>query len=189
MPIPARVCSHIRCPACWKRRKSRRWWTSSRTPAQLGKDAGFDGIEIQAANGYLIDNFLRDGSNKRDDAYGGTVDKRARLLREVVEAVAKTWAAERVGVHLSPLNSFNGMSDSDPAGHFTRIAQLLGAYGLSYLHVIEPASAQAVTPLIRQAFQGPLILSSGYNPRAGATGCDIEGWRSGRIRRSVHRQS
>jgi N-ethylmaleimide reductase len=131
--------------------------------ATLAKEAGFDGVEVQAANGYLIDTFLRDGSNTRTDAYGGTVDKRARLLLEVVEATAKIFGADRVGVHLSPLSDFNSMSDSDPFGNFTRIAGLLDGYGLSYLHVIEPASALAVTPLIRQIFRGPLILSSGYN--------------------------
>ncbi len=131
--------------------------------AALAKDAGFDGAEVQAANGYLIDTFLRDGSNHRTDAYGGTVEKRARLLLEVVEVVAEVFGAGRVGVHLSPLSPFNGMSDSNPAENFTRIATLLGVYDLGYLHVIEPASAQAVTPHIRQAFRGPLILSSGYD--------------------------
>jgi N-ethylmaleimide reductase len=133
--------------------------------AALARQAGFDGVEIQAANGYLIDTFLRDGSNKRDDAYGGTVVKRARFLLEVVEAVANVWGEERVGVHLSPLNTFNGMSDSDPAAHFVKIAKLLDNYGLSYLHVIEPAQSPKITPLIREAFRGPLILSSGYTQR------------------------
>jgi len=133
--------------------------------AVLGKQAGFDGVEIQAANGYLIDTFLRDGSNKRSDAYGGTVVKRARFLLEVVEAVAKVWGEERVGVHLSPLNSFNGMSDSDPVAHFVKIAKLLDNYALSYLHVIEPAQDARITPLIREVFRGPLILSSGYSQR------------------------
>lgn len=131
--------------------------------AALARHAGFDGVEIQAANGYLIDTFLRDGANRRTDAYGGNVIKRARLLLEVVEAVAQVWGPDRIGVHLSPLSSFNGMSDSDPAGNFTGIANLLNDLGLGYLHVIEPAPAQAVTPLIRQVFQGPLILSSSYN--------------------------
>jgi len=131
--------------------------------AALARQAGFDGVEIQAANGYLIDTFLRDGANQRTDAYGGTVEGRARFLREVVEAVAAIWGADRVGVHLSPVNSFNGMSDSDPLGHFTRIAEILDGYGLGYLHVIEPAAAPQVTPAIRSAFQGPLILSSGYD--------------------------
>ena len=130
--------------------------------ASLAKQADFDGVEIQAANGYLIDTFLRDGSNRRTDGYGGTVEKRARLLLEVLEVVASVWGEDRIGVHLSPLSSFNGMSDSDPAANFTRIAQLLGGYDLGYLHVIEPAQVPQIVPLIRQAFDGPLILSSGY---------------------------
>jgi N-ethylmaleimide reductase len=130
--------------------------------AELARHAGFDGVEIQAANGYLIDTFLRDGSNVRTDAYGGTVEKRARFLIEIVEAVAQVWGDDRVGVHLSPLSSFNGMSDSDPATNFTRIAQLLASYDLGYLHVIEPALAPDVTRRIRQVFDGPLVLSSGY---------------------------
>lgn len=130
--------------------------------AALAKQAGFDGVEIQAANGYLIDSFLRDGSNKRTDAYGGTLEKRARLLLEVIEAVGRSWDAGRIGVHVSPFNSFNGMSDSDPVTHFSQLAKLLDSRGLAYLHVIEPASTPQVTPLIRQAFHGPLILASGY---------------------------
>lgn len=130
--------------------------------ARLAKDANFDGIEIQAANGYLIDTFLRDGSNKRDDAYGGSIDNRLRLLLEVTEAVAKVWGSDRVGVHLSPLSTFNGMADSDPEGNFTHIARVLDRLNLSYLHVIEDAQAPRVAPLIRQAFGGPLILASGY---------------------------
>jgi len=100
-------------------------------------EAGFDGVEIHAANGYLIDQFLRDGSNRRTDAYGGTLENRARLLQEITTAVCAAVGADRVGVRLSPENGFNDMHDSDPQQIFNHVAGLLGDYGLAYLHVVE----------------------------------------------------
>ena len=89
-----------------------------RRGAELAKQAGFDGVEIHGANGYLIDQFLRDGTNRRTDRYGGSAENRVRFLLEVTEAVVAVWGADRVGVRLSPLGGFNGMSDSDPATTF-----------------------------------------------------------------------
>ena len=102
-----------------------------RHAATLAKAAGFDGIEVHAANGYLLDEFLRDGSNKRTDAYGGSVDNRARLLLEVLDAVCPVWGADRVGVRLSPVQPFNDMRDADPKGTFSRVVELLGRFGLA----------------------------------------------------------
>ncbi len=144
--------------------------------ARYAREAGFDGVEIHAANGYLIDQFIRDGSNRRTDAYGGTVQKRLRFLLEVTEAVAGAWSADRVGVRLSPVNDYNDMQDSNPTETFTQAADALDRFGLAYLHVVEdleqgPQSApqQRVGPHIRAAFKGPLILNGGYDAQTGAS--------------------
>lgn len=131
--------------------------------ARNAKDAGFDGVEIHAANGYLIDQFLRDGVNKRDDSYGGSADNRARLLREVTAAAIESFGPYRVGVRLSPYNAFNTMSDSDPLKTFTRAAELLNDYPLAYLHTVEASDAArpSVTGAIRKIYKGVLIANEG----------------------------
>jgi len=140
-----------------------------RVAAENALEAGFDGVEIHVANGYLLDQFLRDGSNKRTDAYGGSLENRARLLHEVTDAVVAVWGADRVGVRLSPLNSFNSMSDSDPQGTFTYVAEQLGRYGLAYLHVVENTfeadAGDALTvdfAKLREAFGGTYMANGGY---------------------------
>ncbi|MEI6437277.1 MAG: alkene reductase [Candidatus Omnitrophota bacterium] len=132
-------------------------------------EAGFDGVEIHGANGYLIDQFLRDGVNQRTDDYGGSVSNRARLLIEISEAVCKVWGKDRVGLRLSPSGTFNGMSDSDPAKHFLYITEKVSELGLSYLHVIEPDEsdirhgAKAVdSALLRKIFKGTFLSCGGY---------------------------
>ncbi len=132
--------------------------------------AGFDGVELHGANGYLIDQFLRDGTNQRTDAYGGPVENRVRFLVEVVEAVTGVWGADRVGVRFSPTGTFNSMSDSDPVSTFGYAAQTLDRFGLAYLHVVEPTSgrfavpgAPIVAPAIRERFHGSLILNGGFD--------------------------
>jgi N-ethylmaleimide reductase len=139
--------------------------------ARRAQEAGFDGVEIHGANGYLIDQFLRDGANQRTDAYGGSVENRARFLLEVTEAVVKVWGGDRggrVGVRLSPLSAFNDMSDSDPATTFGYAAGALNRFGLAYLHVIEPVGTQdGVAPLLRERFQGPFMLNGGYGLETG----------------------
>jgi N-ethylmaleimide reductase len=136
--------------------------------ARRARSAGFDGVELHAAHGYLIDQFLRDGSNHRSDRYGGSLTNRARFLLEIVDAVSAAWAADRIGVKLSPLHGFNDMSDSDPERSFVHVAGELARRHLAYLHLVEEAPSMAdedrrsVSAAIRKAFPGPLILNGGY---------------------------
>jgi N-ethylmaleimide reductase len=141
--------------------------------AEQAKRAGFDGVELHGANGYLIDQFLRDGTNRRTDAYGGSVENRARFLKEVTEATVAVWGPGRVGVRLSPTGAFNSMSDSDPAATFGHAAELLGRYGLAYLHVVEDASGLDWAELKRR-FKGPYMANGGYD-RARADAVLAEG--------------
>ncbi|GEO13369.1 alkene reductase [Microvirga aerophila] len=145
-----------------------------RQAALNAREAGFDGVEVHGANGYLFDQFLQDGTNHRMDAYGGSIENRARLLLEVVDAVAAAWSADRVGVRLSPWGRANGTSDSNPAEHFAYAATELGKRGLAYLHVIEPRADQhsdtnALNPnapdaasRFRSLFGGKLIVAGGF---------------------------
>ncbi len=137
--------------------------------AENAKRAGFDGVEVHGANGYLLDEFLRDGSNLREGPYGGTMENRARLLLEVIEAVSKVWGSDRVGVRLSPLNSFNSMKDSDPVGLMTWLSQKLSDYDLAYLHLMRAdflgeQQMDIVTP-VRENYKGNLIVNMGYSPQ------------------------
>ncbi|MGE7991721.1 alkene reductase [Pseudomonas sp. NPDC089554] len=133
--------------------------------------AGFDGVQIHAANGYLIDQFLRDGSNFRLDAYGGSIDNRVRLLREVTEAVIKVIGKERTGVRLSPSSHDLGVRDSNPEALFVRAAEVLSALGVAHLELCEPpmdgtfgkSETPPVAAAIRKAFNGTLILNSDYD--------------------------
>lgn len=140
--------------------------------ARRAKAAGFDGVELHGANGYLIDQFLRDGSNRRTDAYGGSAQNRVRFLLEVTEAVVGVWGADRVGVRLSPQGAYNDMSDSDPATTFGHAAAALGARKLAYLHVVEAISgpmangAPPLLPLLKQRFSGPLMINGGYDKQS-----------------------
>jgi N-ethylmaleimide reductase len=137
-----------------------------RKAALNAKGAGFDGVEIHAANGYLLDEFLRDGSNKRSGAYGGALENRARLLLEVIDAAITVWGADRIGLRISPLNSYNSMVDSDPVRLTTYVAQQASVRGLAYLHVMRAdffsvQSGDVMTPA-RQHFKGTLIGNMGY---------------------------
>ena len=145
-----------------------------REAARLAREAGFDGVEIHAANGYLIDQFLRDGTNHRTDEYGGPVEHRVRFLLEVTEAVLQEWPAGRVGVRFSPVNPFNDIADSDPVTTFTHATERLNRYGLAYLHVIDPvrdakgnALQPAVAPALRRAWAGTFIANGGYTRELG----------------------
>ena len=142
--------------------------------------AGFDGVQIHAANGYLIDQFLRDGTNKRDDAYGGPVENRIRLLREVTQAVADEVGAGRTAVRLSPNGEVQGANDSDPFALFPAAAAALAGIGIAFLELREPgfdgtfgkAEVAPVHPLIRRAFRGPLVLNSDYTAARGQAALD-----------------
>lgn len=136
--------------------------------ARNALEAGFDGVEIHAANGYLLDQFLRDSTNKRSDKYGGDKTNRARLLLEVVEAVVDVVGAGRVGVRISPLNPFNDISDSNPQDLFNHVAQALSPLGLAYLHVVEGGLGDIPTPPfdfseLRRHFKGTYMANQGYN--------------------------
>lgn len=141
--------------------------TQFRDAAQQAKRAGFDGIEVHAGNGYLLDQFLRDGTNHRTDFYGGNVGNRMRLLNEILDAVCTVWPTGRVAVRLTPENSFNSMSDSDPQRHFEYIAAQLNPRGLAYLHILEgdmTTTAHTVDyPALRAAFAGTYIANNGYD--------------------------
>lgn len=111
-----------------------------RKAARAAIDAGFDGVEIHAANGYLIDQFLRDGTNKRTDAYGGSIENRTRFLKEVLDAVVKEIGADRTGIRISPVTPANDAADSNPQPLFNRVAELLAGHDLAYVHVVEGAT-------------------------------------------------
>lgn len=142
--------------------------------------AGFDGVQLHAANGYLIDQFLRDGSNHRDDDYGGPIENRVRLLRQVTQALADTVGAGRTAVRLSPNGDSQGVNDSNPIPLFTTAAELLSEIGIAFLELREPgfegtfgkAELPPIHPHIRAAFKGPLVLNSDYHFAEGQAALD-----------------
>jgi N-ethylmaleimide reductase len=141
-----------------------------RRGAANGKRAGFDGVELHGANGYLIDQFLRDKTNRRIDRYGGSALNRARFLLEVTEAVVGVWGAERVGVRLAPTNPFNDIADSHPAATFAVVVGELKRFGLGYLHIVEPLPSDPVATgerpeieFFRRLWPGTLIGNKGYD--------------------------
>lgn len=145
-----------------------------RQAAVRAKSAGFDGVEVHGANGYLLDQFLQDSSNKRTDSYGGTVENRARLLLEVAAAVISVWTLGRVGVRLGPSSHFNGMSDSNPEHTFDYAADELRKLGIAYLHLIEPRIdgnieidgnlPPVAAARLKKIFKGTLIAAGGFEP-------------------------
>ena len=146
-----------------------------RAAARNAIEAGFDGVQIHAANGYLIDQFLRDNSNFRTDEYGGSIPNRIRLLREITQAVCETVGADRTGVRLSPNGNSQGANDSNPHALFGAAAATLSDFGIAFLELREPgltgtfgkAEVDPVAPTIRAAFRGPLILNSDYDDKSG----------------------
>lgn len=136
--------------------------------AEMARRAGFDGVEVHGGNGYLIGQFLRDGSNRRTDRYGGSAQNRMRFLSEVLDAVTGTWPPGRVGVRLTPENSFNSMSDSGPQAHFGYFLEQPGARGLAYAHLVEgdmtTKSAGTVDYRdLKRKFAGTYIATNGYD--------------------------
>lgn len=134
-----------------------------RQGAENAKRAGFDGVEIHGANGYLIDQFLRDGTNMRTDAYGGSVENRALFLKEVVESVIEVFGASRVGVRLSPIFNYFSMSDRDPQATFNYTAKMLSRYGLAYVHVVELGAGAFDFRGLKRRFGGSYIANGGYD--------------------------
>ena len=141
--------------------------------AVMAKQAGFDGVEIHAANGYLIDQFLRDGSNHRTDEYGGNEENRMRLLNRVIDAVLETWDSTNVGVRLTPENSFNSMSDSDPQAHFDYFIRQLNKRHLAYIHLLEGDMMGAARTVdyraLRDAYEGIYMANNGYDKQRAQT--------------------
>jgi N-ethylmaleimide reductase len=142
---------------------------SFRRGAANALEAGFDGVEIHGANGYLLDQFAKDGANKRQDAYGGSIENRARLMLDVAKVVAAEAGAERTGIRISPVTPSNDISDSDPQPLFDHIVDRLSALGLTYLHVVEGATGgpRDIAPFdygsLRKRFEGAYIANNGYD--------------------------
>jgi N-ethylmaleimide reductase len=141
-----------------------------RRGARNAREAGFDGVELHGANGYLIDQFLRDSTNKRTDRYGGSASNRARFLIEVMQALIGEWGGERVGVRLSPTNPYNDIADTNPAATFSTAARELDRLGIAYLHIVEPGPGDPVATgempdirFFRKIWRGPLIANKGYD--------------------------
>ena len=132
---------------------------SFRIGAANARRAGFDGVEIHGANGYLLDQFLQDRSNHRTDDYGGSVENRARLMLEVTDAVTSVWGAGRVGMHLAPRGDSHDMGDSDAAATFSYVAEQLGRRGLAFLCLRESVGPDSLAPALKRAFGGPLIAN------------------------------
>jgi N-ethylmaleimide reductase len=145
-----------------------------RKAAERAKAAGFDGVELHSGNGYLLDQFLQDGSNKRTDEYGGSIENRSRFLLEVVEALVSVWGRDHVAVRIAPGGSWNGMSDSNPQALFAYVAEELNKFGLAYLHIIEPrvkgniviaeGQAPVAAEKLRKIFKGRIIAAGGFEP-------------------------
>ncbi len=137
--------------------------------------AGFDGVEIHGANGYLLDQFIRDGANQRNDEYGGSIENRMRFPLRVIEAVVAEAGANKTGIRISPTNPNGGTKDSDPVATFTTYAKALNDFNLAYVHVMEPYPESGkffegtpyVTPEIRKAYKGNMILNGGYGLEQG----------------------
>lgn len=131
--------------------------------AENAQRAGFDGVEIHGANGYLLDQFLQDSTNRRTDEYGGSIENRARLLLEVTDAVTSVWGANRVGMHLAPRGDLYSMGDSNPAATFGYVAKELGQRGLAFLAVRESVGPNRLGPELKQKFGGVYIANEGFS--------------------------
>lgn len=146
--------------------------------AENAKAAGFDGVEMHGANGYLLDQFLENGSNKREDQFGGSIENRSRFLLQAVDAAIEVWGKDRVGVRLSPYGTFSDMNDSDPIALFTYVLEQLSQRGIAYVHMIEPratsaggnddvaSDAPSTSQIFRKSFKGTFISAGGYTPES-----------------------
>lgn len=139
-----------------------------RRGAENARRAGFDGVELHGANGYLLDQFLQSGSNRREDRYGGSVENRARLCLEVTDAVLSVWPADRVGYHLAPRGNSHGMADANPAETFGYLAQELGRRRIAFICVREGLAEPRLGPALKKAFGGPLIANDSFTRESAA---------------------
>ncbi len=137
--------------------------TAYRIAAENAERAGFDGVELHGANGYLLDQFLQDSTNRRTDGYGGPIENRARLLLEATDAAISVWGAERVGVHLAPRGDAHSMGDSNPLGTFTYVARELGARKIAFIAARERQADDWIGPHIKAAFGGVYIVNEGFD--------------------------
>lgn len=130
-----------------------------RQGAENAKRAGFDGVEVHGANGYLLDQFLQDSTNRRTDGYGGSIENRARLMLEVADACIDVWGADRVGMHLAPRRDSHDMGDSTPAETFGYVARELGKRGIAFIFAREAVGEDSLGPLLKKEFGGPYIAN------------------------------
>jgi N-ethylmaleimide reductase len=137
-------------------------------------EAGFDGVEIHGANGYLLDQFLRDGTNIREDEYGSNIKNRSRFLFDVIKAVSNEIGSDKIGIRLSPSGTFNDMSDSNPKEHFTYVCEKLNDFNLAYLHIIDALEGDikhganvVELSVLREAYKGVLIANGAYDKKRG----------------------
>ncbi len=133
-----------------------------RQGAENAKTAGFDGVEIHGANGYLIDQFLQDSTNQRTDTYGGSIENRSRFMMEITDAVISVWGADRVGMHIAPRGDTHGMGDSDLAALFTHVARELGKRKIAFLCARESHEKPALGPSLKESFGGVFIANEGF---------------------------
>jgi 2,4-dienoyl-CoA reductase-like NADH-dependent reductase (Old Yellow Enzyme family) len=133
-----------------------------RKGAENAKKAGFDGVEIHGANGYLLDQFLQDGTNKRTDQYGGSIENRARLMLEVTDAVISVWGADRVGMHIAPRGDSHSISDSNPEATFTYLATELGKRKIAFIFARESQGPDSLGPKLKKAFGGVYIANEKF---------------------------
>ena len=134
-----------------------------RAGAENAKRAGFDGVELHGANGYLLDQFLQDGSNKRTDAYGGSIENRARLILEVTDAAISVWGPGRVGMHLAPRGDSHAMGDSNPRATFGYLAEQLGKRGIAFIFTRESLGENRLSPELKKRFGGVLIANEAFS--------------------------
>jgi len=137
-----------------------------RKGAENAKMAGFDGVEIHGANGYLLDQFLQDSTNRRSDQYGGSIENRARLMLEVTDACIAVWGADRVGMHLAPRRDAHDMGDSTPADTFGYVARELGKRGIAFIFAREAVGEDSLGPLLKREFGGPYIANENMSVEA-----------------------
>ena len=143
-----------------------------RKGAENAKLAGFDGVEVHGANGYLLDQFLQDSTNKRTDIYGGPIENRARLMLEVVDACIEVWGADRVGMHLAPRADSHSMGDSDPAATFGYVARELGKRKIAFIAARERVGEDSIGPQLKQAFGGVYIANEKFTKESAQAALD-----------------